>query len=188
MRQISILNGIAFAIIISLISALLIQLLPLILTISNSYHLTIAVLSLAYLLYLLRYSEVRRGRVMVFIAWMSINFAVWLFDMNLITLIAINLISIWLLRSLYFHSSISAGTLDLLLVAMSAGAATWALLQTSSPIAAVWCFFLCQSLFSAIPQSTLSANKISADNRTDTDRFQAAHRVAQDAVRKLSLN
>lgn len=188
MRQISILNGIAFAIIISLISALLIHLLPLILTISNSYRLTIAVLSLAYLIYLFRYSEVRRGRVIVFIAWMSINFAAWFFNLSLINLIAINLLTIWLVRSLYFHSSISAATLDLLLVAMSAGAGTWALLHTSSPVAAAWCFFLCQSLFSAIPQSSLSVNKISPDNRKDTGRFEAAHRVAMDAVRKLSLN
>lgn len=186
MRQISILNGITFAIIISLISALLIHLLPLILATSNSYGVTIALLSLAYLIYLLRYSEIRRGRVIVLMVWMSINFAAWFFNLSLINLMAINLLMIWLLRSLYFHSSISAAILDLILVAMSAGAGTWALLQTSSLVAAVWCFFLCQSLFSAIPQSFTAGNKISADGN-EADRFEAAYRVAQDAVRKLSI-
>lgn len=187
MRQVSILNGIAFAIIISLISAFLIHLLPLILTTSSSYRMTVAVLSLAYLLYLFRYSEIRRGRVIVFMLWMSINFAAWFFALNLISLLALNLLMIWLVRSLYFHSSISAAIFDLLLVLMSAGAGTWALLHTSSPVAAVWCFFLCQSLFSAIPQSFLPLNRNNVVSN-DADRFEAAHRVAQDAVRKLSLN
>ena len=187
MKQVSILNGIAFAIVISLISALLIHLLPLILTTSSSYGLTIAVLSLAYLFYMFRYSEVRRGRVIALMLWMGINVAGWFFALNLINLLALNLLMIWLVRSLYFHASISAAIFDLLLVALSTGAGTWALLQTSSPVAATWCFFLCQSLFSAIPQSSAPRNRNSMDS-IDADRFEAAHRVAQDAVRKLSLN
>ncbi len=187
MRQISILNGIVFAIIISLLSALLINLLPLIFTLVSSYSLTIAVLSLAYLVYLCRYSEIRQGRIIIIAAGISINLAAWLFEFDLITQTGFNLSTIWLVRSLYFHSSLLAAFLDLLLVIMATGAGTWALLQTESLIAAAWCFFLCQSLFSAIPDSSRFANKIGPD-RKDSDRFQAAHRIAQDAVRKLSLN
>ena len=94
MKQISILNGIAFAIIASLFSALLTNILPLIFTPVSVYSLTIVILSLSYLIYLSRYSEIRSGRIIVFVAWLSINLAAWLFDTSLFTQLGINLLAI----------------------------------------------------------------------------------------------
>lgn len=187
MKQTNILNGIVFAIIASLSGALLLNLLPIFFTMTNSISLSITTLSLGYLIYLYRYSDIRQGKVILFVVWAMVNFSVWLFDFDLITLLGINLATIWLARSLYFHASVIAAFLDLLLIIMAGGAASWALLHTGSLLAAIWIFFLCQSLFCAIPNFSKPASEIQFGTN-HANRFQSAHRVAEEAVRKLSLN
>lgn len=187
MKQATILNGIGFAIIASISGGILITLLSLVFSTLDSMAMAISTLSLAYIVYLLRYSNARQGKVVVPACWAIINLFVYLFDMGLITHIAIQISFVWAVRSLYFHSSIITILLDLLLTVMSTGAGAWALAQTGSLIAAAWCFFLCQSLFCAIPKLNQSRNTAEV-RETDIDRFDTAHKVAQDAVRKLSLN
>jgi len=179
------LKGILFAIIASLAAGFLGSILPLIFSSFTSNSLIILALSLGYLLFLLRYAEIKRGRIVVMLTWFTLNLGGLLLGISLIENILLQLTIIWLVRSLYFHASIFGAMLDLALIIMAAGAAVWTVLQTGSPMAAVWSFFLCQSLFGAIPQFSRNENSKTHDDR---DRFQSAHRIAQAAVRKLSLN
>jgi hypothetical protein len=188
MKGPGILKGIAFAIIASLASGLLLKVLPLVLSSATSSSLIIMGLSLSYLIFLQKHNDIRRGRVLVFAAWIILGLSSWLLGLSLFEQILLNISMIWIVRSLYFHSSITAALLDLVLVIMAAGAGVWAALQTNSPIAAVWSFFLCQSLFSAIPEISRPTHISDAVPGETDDHFRAAHRVAQDAVRKLSLN
>lgn len=188
MKGPGILKGIVFAILASLASGLLLKVLPLALSSATSSSLITMGLSLAYLVFLQRYNDIRRGRVLVFSVWVILGLTSWLLGLSLVEQILLNISFIWIVRSLYFHSSITAALLDLVLVIMAAGAGVWAALQTSSPIVAVWCFFLCQSLFGAIPEFSQRSKTDSPLPDTSGDHFQAAHRVAQDAVRKLSLS
>ncbi len=188
MKGPGILRGIAFAILSSLGSGLLLKILPLVLNSATSNALIIMGLSLSYLIFLQKHNDIRRGRVLVFTAWITLGLANWILGSGLIEQVLLNISMIWIVRSLYFHSSLTAAFFDLLLVIVATGAGTWAALQTNSPIAAVWCFFLCQSLFGAIPEISPRNKPDSPEPDASRDHFQAAHQVAQDAVRKLSLS
>ncbi len=184
MRGPGIIKGIIFAILASLASGLLLKVLPLVLTSETSSSLIIMGLSLAYLLFLQRYTDIRRGRIIVLTAWIIIGGVSWLLDLSLTEQILLNISLIWIVRCLYFHSSITTALLDLVLVIMAAGGGVWAVIQTNSLIVAVWCFFLGQSLFVAVPEFPRLDKFDSPSSDAIDDHFQAAYRVAQDAVRK----
>ena len=142
--------------------------------------------TLIYLLYLLRRSDARIGRVVAISAWAAASLACWLFGMPLAQQVLVQAGMIWLLRSLYFHNSLLAAALDLGLVAAGLAAAGWALINTGSPAAALWSFFLLQSLFSWIGEFDRRKASMLANTGTEASTFQCAHRVAIDAVRKLT--
>lgn len=181
MKTPGILKSIIFALLASLGAGVFGKLLPIIFSDALSGWLIIAGLSLAYLIFLLRHAETRRGRVLVITFWLSLSIGGWLLGFSLVSHILLQLSLIWIARSLYFHASILTALVDLVLIIMATGAGVWAMIQTDSFITAIWCFFLAQSLFVAIPE-------ITRRNKRVQDPFQNAHRVAQEAVRKLSIN
>ncbi len=142
--------------------------------------------TLAYLVYLLKRSRARTGRIVVVSAWALATFACWLLGASLSEQVLIYAGLIWLVRSLYFHGSILAALLDLGLVAVGLAAAVWALLNTGSMAASLWSFFLVQALFRWIPDLDRARNGSAARAAAPASSFQSAHRVALDAVRKLS--
>jgi hypothetical protein len=149
-------------------------------------RLLIAVLGLGYLLYLLRRSPERVGRITVPAAWLGMAALTWFSAAPLAIYVLVHLGAVWLIRSLYFYSSVLSALADLCLSGFSLAAAIWALLQTGSVFASLWCFFLVQALFVTIPV-TLPRRPGSQPQPPDgEDRFQHARRVAESAVRKLS--
>jgi len=185
MKGPSILQGIVFAAIASLASGVAGELLPILFSSAFSSLVIVLALSLAYLFFLLKRSQSKRGRVVTIAFWLALSVGGWLIGLSLIAHILLQLSMLWIIRSLYFHRSVFTALLDLILIVTASAAGVWAILQTGSFIAAVWCFFLAQSLFVAIPDIT-GRKKVTATPTTD-DHFQHAHRVAQEAVRKLSL-
>lgn len=185
MKTPGILKSIVFALFASIAAGIFATLLPIFLNPTITSTTIISGLSLAYLIFLLRQTKMRRGRVLVVLLWLSLSLGSWLLNLNLTTQILLQLSNIWIVRSLYFHASILTALLDLVLIVMSAGAGVWAVIQTDSFIAAVWCFFLAQSLFVWIAEFS-QRSKPPADANPSADHFQSAHRVAQEAVRKLS--
>ncbi len=189
MKGPGILQGIGFAAIASLASAVAGELLPILFSSALSSLVMVLTLSLAYLVFLLKRSQSKRGRVVTIAFWLTLSVGGWLIGLSLIAHILLQLSMIWIVRSLYFHTSLLAALLDLILIVMASAAGVWAILQTGSFIAAVWCFFLAQSLFVSIPDiSNFRSRKKSPSEPVPDDHFQHAHRVAQEAVRKLSLN
>ena len=142
--------------------------------------------ALAYLAYLLRRSRARIGRVVVISAWALVTLGCWLVDASLSGQVLLYAGLIWLVRSLYFHASIVAALLDLGLVALGLAAAVWALLNTGSLAASLWSFFLVQALFRWIPDFDRAPGGNAPRAAASASSFQSAHRVALDAVRKLS--
>ncbi len=141
--------------------------------------------TLAYLVYLLKRSRARTGRVVVIGAWALVTLGGWLLGASLSEQVLAYAGLIWLVRSLYFHGSLVAALLDLGLVAVGLAAAVWALLNTGSMAASLWSFFLVQALFRWIPD--LDRGRAGATPpAASASSFQSAHRVALDAVRKLS--
>jgi hypothetical protein len=188
MKGPGILKSILVAVIASVATGFLNSIFPLIFSSFTSNSLIILSLSLGYLLFLLKHAEIKKGRIVVMVMWLALNLGGLLLGISLVEQILLQLLIIWVARSLYFHASIVAALLDLILIVMASGAAVWAAIQTDSLITAVWSFFLCQSLFGSIPDLSRKANPQGQAYTTQNDHFESAHRVAQEAVRKLSIN
>ncbi len=186
MKAPGLLEGITLAIGASLGGGILTALLPIVASEYTSAQILISILSLGYLIYLLKRSSERTGRVVMIALWSIASLTCMLLDTSLYSTLLVQAALIWIVRSLYFQASVLPALLDLGLVALGLLASAWAILQTGSVVTAIWCFFLTQSLFVLIPGFTGTRDDASYFNPADSDRFQSAHRVALDAVRKLS--
>lgn len=141
--------------------------------------------TLVYLVYLFKRSDARIGRVVAIAAWGVVSLACWLFDLHLSQQALAQAGIVWLVRSLYFHNSMLAALLDLGLIGSGLLAGAWALINTGSAAAALWSFFLLQALFCWIPAFVPRRVEDRFDSGENAS-FRSAHRVAIDAVRKLS--
>jgi hypothetical protein len=186
MKKPSILDGVTLAMMISLGAAAGSLLLGGFIVYGLLFELLLYGASLVYLLYLLKRSQARIGRVLVISAWALISFGCWFFDVALLQQVLIQAGVIWLVRSLYFHGSLTSAALDFGLVSAGLAASAWALLNTGSLAAALWSFFLVQALFSWLPQLAREQARNDFPGASDSSHFQSAHRVAEAAVRKLS--
>ena len=142
--------------------------------------------ALAYLVYLLQRARARVGKLITLTAWALLTAVNWLLPIPLFEQILLLAAFIWLVRSLYFHASLISAALDFGLVSVGLAAAAWAAVNTGSLAAALWSFFLLQALFCWIPQAAGQAKPVRTDADLNAASFHAAHRVALDAVRKLS--
>ena len=188
MKAPSLLEGIVVAIGASIGGGILTALLPVVSSEYTAVRILLSVLAIGYLLYLMKRSNERIGRVVVIATWLIATLGSLLTDTSLLYFALIQVAAVWITRSLYFHASVLPALLDLGLVAFGLVASAWAILQTGSVMTAIWCFFLTQSLFVLIPDFGGNRGTQSCFNPAAQDRFQSAHRVALDAVRKLSTH
>jgi len=186
MKHPSLLDGVTLAMVISLGAAAASLLLGGFIVYGLLFELLLYSASLVYLLYLLKRSQARIGRVLALCAWALVSFGCWFFDVALLQQVLIQTGLIWLLRSLYFHGSLFTAALDFGLVSVGLAAGAWALVNTGSVAAALWSFFLVQALFCWLPQLARRQSAVAAAASSSASAFQTAHRVAEDAVRKLS--
>jgi hypothetical protein len=186
MNKPSILDGVTLAMVISLGAAAASLLLGGFIVYGLLFELLLYGASLVYLLYLLKRSQARIGRVLAIGAWALISFTCWFFDVALLQQVLIQAGMIWLLRSLYFHGSLTSAALDFGLVSAGLAASAWAMVNTGSLAAALWSFFLVQALFCWLPQLAPRRSAGGESPASQHSPFQTAHRVAEDAVRKLS--
>lgn len=186
MKMPTIIDGVTVAAVISLGAGAVSLLLGGFLVYGLLFEMLLYAASLAYLLYLLKRSRARVGRIVVIACWATASLGCWLFDIALLQQILIQAGIIWLVRSLYFHGSLFSAALDFSLISAGLAAAAWAMHNTGSLIASLWSFFLVQALFGLLPQMSRERNGAAAEQPADPSSFQSAHRVAVDAVRKLS--
>ncbi len=155
--------------------------------IADSYliRLLISIGSFIYIVYLLNRGQTRLGRVSVMGLWGVISIATWIYWPPASVFLLVHISMLWIIRSLYFYSSVLSVLADLLLNLFSILAAFWAAHHSGSVFLSIWCFFLIQALFVAIPKNmfTPATKSMSTD-----DQFQTAYRAAQSAVVKLSRN
>lgn len=137
-------------------------------------------LTLAYLVYLLRTSRRRIGRLVALGGWAGIALAGWILLDHAAAFVLLNLGAIWLVRALFHQSGALASMLDLALNISAAMAAFWAYRHSASPFLAVWTFFLVQALFVAIPRPDAGRR------RHARDRFSEARHDAENALRRLA--
>jgi len=145
------------------------------------------VLAGAYIAYLLRGSNERTGRIVVFTVWAAITTGVWFLSADLTLQLLTQTVLISMIRTLYHHARVLAALLDLLLSAFALSTAVWASAQAHSIFLSVWCFFLVQALFVGIPASFKSAEQqaLTPEN-TREDVFDRALRTAETAIKRIA--
>jgi hypothetical protein len=160
----------------------------------NQIYFTASLLSFCYLTYLSMRSKVKTGRITALTIWMVITLSSWFMSVPISLFVLIQLAIIWMLRSLYFYSSLFSSIADLFLTAVSISAALWAGFHSGTLFLALWCLFLIQSLFVFIPAAL--NNKPSPDLELNTSNvlsnfnsvndFDRAYNSAKQALGKLA--
>jgi hypothetical protein len=152
----------------------------------TALRLIVPVMALAYLICLFRRSAESTGRITTVALWFVVSAIAWFTAPPIAVYVLIHAGLLWLVRSLYFHSSAFPALLDLGLSALSVSAATWAMTRSGSLFLAIWCFFLVHAAFVAIPQ------RLGMPAPRDTDEtdcaFEHARRRADAALRQLFLH
>lgn len=186
MKQPDFLEGVAVALAASLAGSVLYGALEAVFPGIPALRLLIAGFGLAYVVYLLRRSPARVGRVTAVAAWLLLAGVLWFTQPPLLFYVCMHLGAIWLIRSLYFYSSALSALADLGLNGLGLAAAITAFMRTGSLLLGIWSFFLVQALFVVIPNSLRRASGAAQAARAEEDRFQHAYRTAERAVRQLA--
>ena len=188
MKQATFADGVGIALLSSVIVAAVFMTMSSVFIGGDLFRLLISMLSFFYMLYLFSRSGSRIGKVTTIFIWFVITFSALVFVHSIIMTIAIHLLMIWLIRSLYFYNSLFSSFIDLALTILSLMIAVWVWSFSGSLFLSFWCFFLMQALFVFIPISFSSNQKSSGLNKHDNDRFEHAYRAAELAVRNISIN
>ena len=186
MKQATFPEGIAIALIASVMVAALFSVMSSLFIGGNLFMLLVAAVSFFYILYLLLRSKERVGRVTVLVSWFVITLGSLVFVSSVLLYLAIQLCMIWLVRSVYFYNSLFSALIDLAMTSMSFVVALWTLNVSGSLFLTFWSFFLVQALFVYIPTNFTGKNKVKAVNCPETDRFEYAYHAAEVAVTKLA--
>jgi hypothetical protein len=186
MKRPTFLQGIGIAFLLSFFGAALFATFSPMLAPGLTMRLLVALLSFAYVLYLLAGSRERTGRIATMVLWALVAGVTWFATPPLPLYLIIHAGTIWLVRSLYYRSSVLPALLDLGLSGLSLVVAIGALSRSGSIFLSIWCFFLVQALFVAVPSSLKqTVNRKRADVDEDGG-FQSAYRTAEAALRRIS--
>ncbi|MEJ1297505.1 MAG: hypothetical protein RPU64_03000 [Candidatus Sedimenticola sp. (ex Thyasira tokunagai)] len=181
-------DGVVIAVTAAVAGTLLFTLINTILPVAATLYLLVTVGTALYLVYLLKRSTQSVGRIVTLALWLSASMVAWFSGVQLPLYLLLQIVMIWLTRSLYFYSSLLPTMADLGLNILALAAAYWVFIQTQSIALTLWSFFLTQALFVYIPPSMKEKTTSTGHTQTKTDRFNQAHQAAQAAVRKLSAN
>ena len=187
MKRPDLLQGIIVAVLLSLAAPAVHHLVDLLVPRMLAQKLVIAVLTTAYVFYLLRLHHARIGNVVLGTGTVLILVAALLWGLATSTLVFVSITLIWIVRSLITYSSVFMSTVDGALCLLGLGVAVSAIGATGSAFWAIWCFFLSQSLFALIPDQPGRSNKPARSTPLmETGSFSAAHKAAEAALRELA--
>ncbi len=182
----SLLRGVLVALVLSLIGGATFAGLNHLVDPATALRLVIALLGGSYVFWLISRSDAHIGRLTSIVGWTIATAVLGFSSVALPLYLLVHVALIWLIRSLYFHSSVLPALLDLVLSALGLAAAVWAAEQSNSVFLAAWCFFLAQSFFVVIPR-TLKDRSTESPDEVDQP-FQRAQRTAEAALRRISAN
>lgn len=186
MKRPTFLEGVAVALAAGIVGSILFTVLTAVFSEAHTLRLLIAGVSVAYVVYLLGRSREHIGRITALTLWAVVAGATWLMDPPLMIYMLVHLGLIWIIRSLYFYASVVSALADLGLSGLGLASAVWAASQSGSLFLSIWCFFLVQAVFVAIPTCMQQKGPPIQTDRHTQDRFQDAYRCAEASVRALS--
>ncbi|MGD8912378.1 MAG: hypothetical protein PVJ68_06515, partial [Candidatus Thiodiazotropha sp.] len=106
MKRPGFLEGVAVALAASIGGGVLFSSLSTVFNTDFVLRLLIAAIGLLYVLYLLNRSGEKVGRITTMTLWLTSALALWLMGLSLPLYLMIHLGFVWLIRSLYFYSSL----------------------------------------------------------------------------------
>jgi hypothetical protein len=187
MKHPSFLSTALFGLGVSVFGAILFHLLSLLFSSDLVVRCLIAGASLIYIVWLIQQSGERVGLVTTVTVWALMSSALIWTELSLVYSLLVYIVFIWLVRSLYFYSSLLSSLVDMGLSFLSFSAALWAAAHTGNVFLSFWCFFLVQALCSAVPAHFKGRDSgYPGAGPVLDDRFQAAYRTAEAALSKLS--
>src|SRR5262245_31369143 len=142
----------------------------------------VALLGAAYVLYLLACSGERTGRVVTVAAWMIGAALLAAFADALGLFLVGHAVLVWLVRALYHQRSTIGALADLGLTALALAAAVASMRSTGSLFLAIWCFFLIEALFAAVPNGITRSHPRAGVEPP----FARAQRSANAALQRLA--
>lgn len=184
MNQPGFFEGVAVALVLSIIGSAFAWVLTPVFGRSGVMYLLITGISFVYIVYLLARSRERVGRITTVALWIAVTGLAWLVGLPWLLLGLVQVGCIWLVRSLYYYSSVLTSIMDLGLTAFSVVVSFWAAAHSGSLFLGMWTFFLMQALFVAFPKQW--RDRGGARQMTQDEAFQRAYRSAEAAVRKLT--
>lgn len=185
MKKLTFFHGVVAAAILAFAASAMIAVLTPFIGVGSVIRLVIPAISLAYIVYLLRSSAERVGRITTLSLWGALAVTTWWLGLPLPFYVLVHVGAVWLVRSLYFYSGVFPALLDLGLSAISVSAFVWAISRTGSVFLAAWTFFLVQALFVAIPASMAKVKKTGQSPATDNEPFDRARRQAGQALQQI---
>ncbi len=185
MKKPSFLHGVIVAAVLAFFASAVVATLTPFVGLGGVFRLVIPGLGLAYLLYLFSRSAERTGRVTTLSLWSALAVITWWLAPPLPLYLLIHVGAVWLVRSLYFYSSLLPALLDLGLSGLSISAAVWAATRSGSVFLATWCFFLVQALFVTTPPAMKQKRNARQQASAENEAFDNARRQADRALRQL---
>ena len=130
MKRPTFLEGVGVALVACIIGGALYAVLPPLFGWESPLRALIAGLGLAYIVYLLKRSQARLGKVTVVSFWLAGAVALWLVDPPFTVYLLLHAGAVWFVRSLYFYGGLIPAVLDLALTGFGLVAAFWAAMET----------------------------------------------------------
>ncbi|MGR9072326.1 MAG: hypothetical protein ACU833_04585 [Gammaproteobacteria bacterium] len=141
-------------------------------------------LAAAYLGYLLAGSEKKAGKITLSALCLTALAAAYALEPPVYDLLILCAGTICAIRSWLNYTGILAAAADLALCLAGLAFALWAYSTGAGLAAAVWCFFLVQSLTALIPQRIAARPRLG--KTPETNRFERAYRTAETALKRLA--
>jgi len=186
MNRPSFIEGLVFAFMVSLSASFLYASLTWVLSGFGALQFLITIISVSYVVYMLLRSKEKTGRITVMLTWFLVASGLLVFDVPLSLFCLAHLVMLWVVRSLYYYSSVISSLLDFALIGTSLLFSTWAYYQTGSVFMSIWSFFITQALFVFIPERMRSTatNQLPVSNYHE---FNQALKNANYAIQKLTV-
>lgn len=183
-RRPSLPREIGLALALGVVAAAVGATLMLVLPQATALRAVIALLGFVYVLYRLNASGKTTGRIVTLALWCLGTAGAWL-ALPVGAFLAAQAAMLWLVRSLYAHSSLLAAGKDLVISAFALAFAVWAALRSESLFLAAWCFFLVEALHVLIAERPAHKRGIAGPDEA-ADAFESAHRAAEAALARLA--
>jgi len=188
MKTPSFLEGALLAAIFAVCGEVIFSVLPWFFNRWETQVVVITLMSLAYMLYLLRRAPERTGRVSFIVIWVFLSLGALGYGLPTVLYLLLQLGCIWLTRTVYFRAGLFGALADLGLHALATSAAVWAFSRSGSVLLSLWSFFLVEALFPLWPgYQSQSTNTNSSENLANP-RFEQAHRTALAALHRMTIH